>query len=386
MRNVLIINGGSSSIRFAMYEVSASIKPTLQGKLELRTLPSMMLTLEGAPSVTVTAKSSAAAFLIEWLSDHGSFDGLEAVGHRIVHGMQHTEPALVTEALLSELRSVTGCDPEHWPLELELIEAIRERYPAIPQVVCFDTAFHSTMPRVAKMLPIPRRYEAKGIQRYGFHGLSYASLLEQLQELDPAAATGRIIFAHLGGGASLAAVLDGKSIDTSMGFTPAGGVMMSTRSGDVDPGLLSYLEQSEALDSSQLQHMLTHESGLLGVSESSADMRQLLEREATDKRAAEAIAMFCYQIKKGIGSYAAALGGLDTLVFAGGIGEHCAEIRSRICEGLEFLGADLDEARNAKHEPVISKDGTRVNVRVIRTNEELIVARLTCRLLGLELS
>jgi len=291
---------------------------------------------------------------------------------------------LVTEAFLSELRSVIGCDPEHLPLELELIEAIRERYPAMPQVVCFDTAFHSAMPRVAKMLPIPRRYQAKGVQRYGFHGLSYGSLLEQLQELDPLAAKSRAIFAHLGGGASLAAVLDGKSIDTTMGFTPAGGVMMSTRSGDVDPGLLSYLAQTEAMNASQLQHTLTHESGLLGVSETSADMRQLLASEETDQRAAEAIAMFCYQIKKCIGAYTAALGGLDTLVFAGGIGEHCATIRSRICQGLEFLGVDLEEARNAKHEPVISKNDTRVNVRVIRTNEELIVARLTCRLLGLE--
>ncbi|MFZ4767904.1 MAG: acetate/propionate family kinase, partial [Roseimicrobium sp.] len=298
MQNVLTINGGSSSIRFAMHEVSARMKPTLQGKLDHLGLPSMTLSLNDAPPTAVDSKRPASAFLLDWLTARGAFEKLAAVGHRIVHGMHHTEPVLVTDALLSELRTITGCDPEHLPLEIELIETIRQRYPALPQVTCFDTAFHRTMPRVAKMLPIPRRYEAQGIQRYGFHGLSYAYLLEELHRLDPAAAQGRVILAHLGSGASVAAVLDGQCIDTSMGFTPAGGVMMSTRSGDVDPGLLSYLTQTEALNASQLQQMLTHESGLLGVSATSADMRQLLATEATDERAAEAVAMFCYQIKK----------------------------------------------------------------------------------------
>ena len=344
----------------------------------------MTLSLGDAPPVAITDKSSAAAFLVGWLSARGAFNELEAVGHRIVHGMQRMEPALITEVLLSELRVVSGCDPEHLPLEIELIEAIRERYPAIPQVACFDTSFHRNMPRVAKLLPIPRRYEAKGVQHYGFHGLSYAYLLEELHRLDPAAATqGRVILAHLGGGASVAAVLDGKSIDTSMGFTPAGGVMMSTRSGDLDPGLLSYFVRTETMSASQLLHMLTHESGLLGVSETSADMRQLLASEATDERATEAVAMFCYQIKKCVGAYAAALGGLDTMVFTGGIGENCAVIRSRICQGIEFLGVEIDEQRNSAHESLISKHGARVNVRVIRTNEELMVARAACSLLEL---
>ena len=385
MPNVLILNGGSSSIRFAMYEVSAPLKLLLQGKMDHVGLPSMTLSHDDAPPVAISAPSSPPAFLVDWLCDHGAFDHLTAVGHRIVHGMQHTEPALATEGLVSELRAITASDPEHLPLELELIEAIRARYPAIPQVVCFDTSFHRHLPRVAKVLPIPRRFEAKGVHRYGFHGLSYAYLLEELQRLDDnAVKQKRVILAHLGGGASLAAVFDGQCIDTSMGFTPAGGVMMSTRSGDVDPGLMGYLSRTERLSAAELQRMLTHESGLLGVSETSADMRQLLASKNRDERAAEAIALFCYQIKKCIGAYTAALGGLDTVVFAGGIGENCALIRSLICQGLAFLGVEVDESLNTTHHSLISTEGARVKVRVIPTNEELMVARTVCSLLGLQ--
>ena len=297
--------------------------------------------------------------------------------------MAHEEPERVTPKLLTELRRITPYDPDHLPREIELIEALRERHPRLPQVACFDTSFHRTMPRVAKLLPIPRRYAAKGVERYGFHGLSYAYLMEELDRLDPAAAKGRVILAHLGNGASLAAVQHGKSIDTSMGFTPTAGLVMSTRTGDLDPGLVYYLASTEHMTAAQFQQMVNHSSGLLGVSGTSSDLRDLLGRENSDVRAAEAVALFCYQVKKWIGAYAAALGGVGTLVFAGGIGEHAPLVRERICEGLDFLGIELHLTRNAANAPLISTDASRVSVRVIRTDEELMIARSVTRVLNL---
>jgi len=239
------------------------------------------------------------------------------------------------------------------------------------------------MPRVATLLPIPRRYAAKGVQRYGFHGLSYAYLMEELARIDPASSQGRVILAHLGNGASVAAVRDGKSIDTSMGFTPTAGLVMSTRSGDLDPGLVYYLARTERMSAARFQQMVNHESGLLGISGTSSDVRDLLAHEASDARAAEALALFCYQVKKWIGSFAAVLGGLDTLVFAGGIGENAPLIRKRICDDLSFLGVELNPKRNAKNASLISADAGRVNVRVIRTDEELMIARSVIRVLKL---
>ena len=267
------------------------------------------------------------------------------------------------------------------PGEIELIEAFRNRDPDLPQVVCFDTAFHHDMPRVAQIVPIPRRFEAAGVRRYGFHGLSYAYLMEELARVaGPEEARGRVILAHLGAGASLAAVRDGHSIDTSMGFTPASGLVMGTRTGDLDPGLVRFLSRTEGMTADQFDSLVNHKSGLLGVSETSSDVRDLLARHNADVRAAEAIELFCYQAKKWIGAFAAALGGLDTLVFSGGIGENCAEIRRRICEGLAFLGIALDEGRNASSALLISTDQGPVKVRVIRTDEELIIAKAAARL------
>ncbi|MGH7580548.1 MAG: acetate/propionate family kinase, partial [Gemmatimonadales bacterium] len=272
----------------------------------------------------------------------------------------------------------------HLPREIELIEAFAARHPRLPQVACFDTSFHRDMPRVGSLVPIPRRYQAQGVRRYGFHGLSYAYLLEELtRTAGTAAARGRVILAHLGNGASLAAVRDGISIDTSMGFTPAGGLVMGTRTGDLDPGVASFLTGTGQMTSSRFHQMVNHESGLLGVSEISSDMRDLLPREGEDVRAAEAVALFCYQAKKWVGAFAAALGGLDTLVFSAGIGERSAPIRDRICDGLGFLGIELDHGRNAAHAPVISTDTSRVAVRVIPTDEEQMIARAAARLLGL---
>ena len=283
------------------------------------------------------------------------------------------------------MRSFSAFDPEHMPDEISLIEAVLHRFPHVPQAACFDTAFHHDLPRAAKLLPIPRRLEAQGVRRYGFHGLSYAFLMEELARIAGVeAAQGRVVLAHLGNGASLAAVQHGKSVDTSMSFTPSSGVPMSTRAGDLDPGLVRYLAQTEGMDAKQFNEMINFQSGLLGMSETSSDMRDLLRKEAGDARAAEAVAVFCYQVKKWIGAFAAALGGMDTLVFSGGIGENSPVVRARICEGLGFLGVELDEKRNAKSEDVISAAAGRITVRVMRTDEEYMIAKTVRQVFGLE--
>jgi acetate kinase len=394
MPSVLTINGGSSSIRFAIYQVGQPPRRTLAGKIDRIGLSGTHLTFrdasgreQGSRAIAAADHRSAANILIDWLVRRDEFAAVGALGHRVVHGMKHVQPEIVTRSLLQELDRVRPYDPDHLPREIELIETFRRRYPKLPQVACFDTAFHQTMPRVAKLLPLPRRFDAQGVQRYGFHGLSYAYLMEELTRMAGAkAARGRVILAHLGNGASLAAVRGGKSIDTSMGFTPTAGLVMSTRSGDLDPGLAPYLARTARMTTKQFYTMVNHESGLLGISETSSDMRDLLARETKDVRAAEAVALFCYQAKKWIGSFAAALGGLDTLVFSAGIGENCPAIRSRICEGLDFLGVRLSERRNAQNAPLISPNAGRVKVRVIRTDEELMIARSVGRVLNLGLS
>jgi acetate kinase len=391
MNSVLTINGGSSSIKFALYAAVEPLKCSLHGIVDRIGLSGTNLTfhdVDGKPKASrklaVADHKSAANSLMDWLEKQNGFVSVKAVGHRVVQGMKHTEPEIVTQKLLDELRHISPTDPDHLPREIELIELFRQRHSKLSQVACFDTAFHQIMPRVAKLLPIPRRFDAKGIQRYGFHGLSYAYLMEELARLgDPAATKGRVILAHLGNGASLAAVRDGKSIDTSMGFTPTAGLVMSTRSGDLDPGLVSYLVRTEKMTVPQFQKMVNHESGLLGISETSSDMRDLLAHEAKDVRAAEAVTLFCYQAKKWIGSFAAALGGLDTLVFAGGIGENAPPVRERICEGLGFLGIKLDKARNKRNAAMISTNASGVKVRVIHTDEEQMIARSVCRVLEL---
>ena len=381
--SILTINGGSSSIKFALYQTNEPLKRGLYGNIDRIGMSGTNLTFgetaenqQHGPTLGASDHRSAASLLIDWLEEQKNFESVQAVGHRVVHGMQHTAPELVTQELLEELHRISPCDPDHLPGEIELIETFRQRHPKLPQVVCFDTAFHRTMPRVAKLLPIPRRYDAQGVQRYGFHGLSYAYLIEELARLgDPAATTGRVILAHLGNGASMAAVRDGKSIDTSMSFTPASGLVMGTRSGDLDPSLAPYLARTEQMTTQQFHKMVNHDSGLLGVSEISSDMRDLLTQEAHDIRAAEAVGLFCYQAKKWIGSFAAALGGLDTLVFSGGIGENAPQVRERVCDGLGFLGIEIAKIRNVASEAVISTDASRATVRVIRTDEDLMIAR-----------
>jgi acetate kinase len=388
---ILTINGGSSSIKFALFETGESLRRILRGGIDRIGQPGATLRVKGlnpgdnfSRPVTAPDLNAAVGALIDGIEERSGHDAFTAVGHRVVHGgPKYSQPQRITAEMVEELRRLSPFDPEHLPEEILLTEAFHRRFPELPQVACFDTAFHHDLPRVAQLLPIPRRYEAQGVRRYGFHGLSYAFLMGELARLaGTKAAQGRVILAHLGNGVSLAAVYRGKSMDTSMSFTPTAGVPMSTRSGDLDPGLVWYLARTEGLDAKGFNEMVNFKSGLLGVSETSSDMRDLLEHETQDVRAAEAVALFCYQVKKWIGAFAAALGGLDTLVFAGGIGENAPTVRARICNGLGFLGIELEEKRNAANEGVISAATSRVPVRVIPTDEEVMIARSVCRELG----
>ena len=390
-RCLLILNAGSSSLKFAVFRADkgllrlafGAVSRIGRGRADLAMASDMPRRAPRHRAVSAPDHARALTLVIKAIRPLTGEDGLAAIGHRIVHGGgRYTAPQKVTAAMLEQLRQFSAFDPEHLPAELSLIATLRARFPGLPQIACFDTAFHRDLPRVARLLPIPRRFEKKGVRRYGFHGLSYAYLMEELRRLDPAAAKGRVILAHLGNGASLAAVHRGRSFDTSMGLTPAAGLVMGTRTGDLDPGLFSFLARTGNLTAARFDRMVNHESGLLGISGTSADMRDLLAREARDGSAADAVALFCYQAKKWIGSYAAALGGLDTLVFAGGIGENAPVVRERICDGLGFLGLTLDRKRNAQSAPLISKGASRVAVRVIRTDEELMIARSVTRLLS----
>jgi acetate kinase len=387
--DVLSLNAGSSSVKFAVDSARTPAGGALRGKLDHigrnGTTLSWRAGSEARDEPLPAAAGAAGAALMDWIEKRPEFAAVAAIGHRVVHGLARTEPARVTPELLEELRRAVPYAPEHLPAEIGLIEAVAKRHPDLPQVACFDTAFHQGLPGVAQRLPIPRRYQAQGVRRYGFHGLSFAYLVEELERVaGPQAAQGRLVLAHLGNGSSLAAVRGGASVDTSMGFTPAAGLVMGTRSGDLDPGLVSFLARSEGMSAERFDAMVNHESGLLGVSETSSDMRDLLARERSDPRAAEAVALFCYQAKKWIGAFAAALGGLETLVFSAGIGERSAPVRARICDGLGFLGIEIDATRNAEHAPLVSADGSRVAVRVIPTDEERMVARSVRRVLGLD--
>jgi acetate kinase len=362
MTAILAINAGSSSLKFALFGQGEPPRRLLSGQLERIGMP-------GGP----VDHASCVEPVLQQMTKTG--EQLSAIGHRIVHGgPRYVETSKVTPDLLEELRRISPFDPEHLPGEIALIEAFARRFPTIPQIACFDTAFHRELPRVSRILPIPRKYEASGVRRYGFHGLSYSYLVETLRR-QAGSLPRRLVLAHLGNGSSLAAVRDGRSVDTTMGFTPTAGLPMSRRSGDLDPGLVDYLARTEGMTPEQFHEMVNTKSGLLGISETSSDVRDLLAREREDIRAAEALAVFCYRIKQAIGAFAAALGGLDTLVFSGGVGENAAEIRARIVDGLGFLGVELDHERNGAHAEVITREGSRVTVRVIHTDEESEIAR-----------
>jgi acetate kinase len=383
---ILTINGGSSSIKFALFELGVTPEKVCYGQLTRVGTIGTRFTINSEITslpVTATTYQGAIDFLVNWLEKNIRFLDVKAIGHRIVHGMQHTEPGLITGELLTDLTNISAYDPDHLPYEILLIESFKKNHPGINQYACFDTGFHKDMPRVAKLLPIPRRFDKLGIHRYGFHGLSYSYLMQELEQSSgKQTAHGRIIIAHLGNGASLAAIKHGKSIDTSMGFTPDSGVPMSTRTGDLDPGVGWFMMRSESLTPKQFNHLISCESGLLGISETSGDMHDLLQLEGTDIRAAEAVSLFCYQVKKWIGSFAAVLGGLDTIIFTGGIGENSPSIRARICEGLGFLGIELNDERNHQNAPFISAAGG-ASIRVMHTDEEMMISKLVYNMIDI---
>ncbi len=393
--HILTINGGSSSIKFALFDAAmfataGSLRKIFRGEIDKVGTPEARLTIKAEKSadrfekiVIAPDQRAAGEILVEELGKRIPQGTLAAIGHRVVHGgPKYSRPEWITPELIECLRELSPFDPTHLPAEISLIESMANGFPDVPQVACFDTAFHHEIPRVAQMLPIPRKFFSRGVRRYGFHGLSYEFLMEELAQSSPTdAARERIVLAHLGNGASLAAVLAGKPVDTTMSLTPCGGVPMGTRTGDLDPGVIWYLANTEKMDVEQVASMANRQSGLLGISETNSDVRALLELENDDARAHDALAVFCYAIKKQIGAFAAAMGGIDTLVFSGGIGENSPLIRSRICTGLDFLGIEMAEPFNSANENVISTETSRVAVRVIRTDEEQMIARHTSRLL-----
>jgi acetate kinase len=387
---ILTINGGSSSLKFAVFVASARPERILWGRVERVGLGNARLVVNQSDDRRVEDRgveapdhAAAAKLVIEQLARGPGLAAIAAVGHRIVHGGgRFVEAQPVTPAMLETLKRIAPFDPEHLPAEIRLIESFAANIPHAPQFACFDTAFHHTIPAVAQIVPIPQRYRKRGVRRYGFHGLSYAYLMEELTRLGgPEEARGRVILAHLGSGASLAAVREGRCLETTMGFTPASGVVMSTRTGDFDPGLVTFLAQTDNMTPAQFDRMANHESGLLAVSETSPDVRELLARREGDPRAALAIDLFCYHVKKAIGALSTVIGGLDTLVFSGGIGENSPDIRCQVCTGLEFLGISLDSGQNQAGSALISTEAGPTRVRVIATDEESMIAKEVSRLM-----
>lgn len=386
------MNQGSATLKAALYEVHERERQQLllsfaadqskesKGHLKITDARGAVLVDE---KLKQSHSDAALELLFHWLVEHRHLSDLTAVGHRLVHGgSRHHQPCRINAKVVKELMQLIRLDPEHLPQALRDIRFVAKKFPRLPQVACFDTAFHHSLPETARMYALPRKLYEAGIRRYGFHGLSYEFILQELRVLDGELARGRVIIAHLGNGASMAAVRDGQSIDTTMGLTPLEGLVMGTRSGDVDPGALLYLLAQKKTPVEELDRLLNKKSGLLGVSGTTADMRDLLRRSSTDAHAAGAVNLFCYRAKKYLGAYAAALGGLDILVFAGGIGEHAPAIREGMCSGLDFLGIELDARQNQANAPIISSPRSRVKVRVIQTNEDQMIVRHVLNVLG----
>jgi len=389
IRRILTINTGSSSLRADCYQVGQGETLVFSAEAERIGLPGTRLRIADANGTSLNEQqddrldhTAAVEAVFAWLRDHGAQRELDAVGHRVVHGgNRYSEPQPITPTLVQSIEELVPIDPDHLPQALAAMRFVSQTYPALLQVACFDTAFHRHMPQVAQAYALPRHLTDAGLTRYGFHGLSYEYIMEQLRTEAATAADGRVIIAHLGNGASMAAVREGKSVDTTMGFTPTGGLVMSTRSGDLDPGVLLHLLQEQQLTPAALGELVNKRSGLLGVSGSSGDMRDLVTRQSSDADAAAAVELFCYQARKFLGALCTTLGGLDTLVFTAGIGEHQAEIRRRICDGLQFLGIVLDPDRNQAHAPIISRELSGVFVRVMHTDENRMIARHAAQLI-----
>lgn len=387
---IATINSGSSSIKFSLYSIGPGETLMLSGNIAgigSETGRFRVTAPDGTFRTEVEQKFrnhvEALNVVMARLKARTEGGAVDAFGHRVVHGgSAYVEPCVVTPGLLAALDELIPFAPDHLPHELAAIREIARLYPDLPQAACFDTAFHRTMPDVAQRYALPGEIRRHGVRRYGFHGLSYEYILNELKTVaGPEAANGRVIIAHLGNGASMGAFRNGKSTETTMGFTPAGGLVMSTRSGDLDPGVIVYLLKEKGMDADALNRMVNKRSGLLGVSGISSDMKELLDREAKEPRAAAAVDLFCYQAKKHLGALAAVLGGLDTLIFTGGIGENAPPVRERICRGLEHLGIHTDKERNDRNAPIISPESGPAAVRVMKTNEELMIARHTRRLI-----
>lgn len=387
---IMTINSGSSSIKLGLYEMGKAEKLVLSGSLTRIGLSAGVFLVEDAKGNALIDQSTdlpdhqtALTRLFTWLEKQESDKSLDAVGHRVVQGGQkYSSPHRITPALLTELKSLIHLAPEHLPHEIKAIQATSNSYPDLIQVACFDTAFHNHMPHLAKIAALPRHFQHEGLIRYGFHGLSYEYIMQELwKEAGKKVANGRVIIAHLGNGASMTAVRQGKSVETTMGFTPVSGLVMGTRAGDLDAGMLIYLIQEKGMRPSSLNDMINEHAGLLGVSGISSDMRDLLKKEKSEAHAREAVDLFCYRAKKYLGAMAAVLGGLDTLVFTAGIGENSPAVRQRICQNMGFLGIDLDEQRNQANAAIISPEGASVTVRVMKTDEDLMVARHTYSLI-----
>ena len=382
---ILCINSGSSSLKFALYSLGELGETKIaQGAVESIGLPAGQLWIRDKNNhALVDVRRAfpdhvAGAEAVSEAAKNSGFPRPAAAGHRVVHGgPRHSAAERVNASLLRELRELIPFAPLHLPSAIQGIEAVAARFPGLLQVACFDTAFHRRMPEVAQRLPLSHELWDEGVRRYGFHGLSYEYIMATLGDR----ALGRIVIAHLGNGASLAAVLNGRPMDTTMGFTPTGGLMMGTRCGDLDPGALLHLMREKGVDASGLDHLVNEQAGLLGVSGISSDMKILLEQRPRVSRAAQAVELFCYQLRKHIGAMAAVLGGLDMLVFTGGIGEHAAAVRWEVCRELAYLGISVDPQRNAVHADVISMPGSTCTVLVIPTNEDLMIARQTRTLL-----
>jgi len=384
---ILSINAGSSSIKFSLFSIQDSLKEEASGNLEKIGMNGTHLRFhyygQASEKKMELGKQSyleAGEYLVQFLIENMDFSHIIAIGHRLVQGFHFVEPERIDTQFINDLKELIPLDPDHLPLELGLMEVFQKKFPKLIQMACFDTSFHNKMPKMAKFLNIPRKYFEKGIYRYGFHGISYSYILFELEKLiGYKAKNSKIIIAHLGSGASMVAIRDGQCQDTSMGFTPNSGFIMGTRSGDLEPGIFTYLQSHEGMSLNQLNTLLNKESGLLGISETSSDMRELKEIRHTDIRAEEAINLLSYQVRKWIGSLVSVLEGLDILIFTGGIGENDPDCRLSIGQGMKYLGLELDRVKNSQNAPLISLPTSAISVRVIPTREEWMMASLICQ-------
>lgn len=382
---ILSINCGTSSLKFALFRFNPALEMEWSGHIDKIDSSKSSLIIRDQKGGIIKDDEiknadivKAVKLLIKWLKVNTKKYNLRAIGHRIIQGgMQYQEHQLVSKELVKSLKLLVSLAPNHLPDELKTLELFTKAFPELPQVACFDTVFHKNMPFYSRHFSLPRNFRKDGLVRYGFHGLSYEYTFQKLKELSPQEAKGKVIIAHLGNGASMTAVRNGKSIDTTMGLTPTGGLIMGTRSGDLDPGIALYLMKKKKISINGLDLLVNHLSGLKGISGISSNMHVLLEKEKTKLHAEEAVTMFCYQVRKFIGALSASLEGMNCLVFTGGIGENASSIRARICNKLKFLGIEIDKDKNNYHKEIISTKKSTISVRVIKTNEEYMIAQHT---------